>query len=132
MNAESLTTEAAQLGITLWVKNGAIRYWPKSAMTPKLVAAIRANRPQVLLALSSRSAAIAGSTQTKFVGPGGSQSRGLIGNGFPPRQLQAVPDSILAPPTVLCPECGVGRVLAELRKMTSGQCYSCWEKEVRS
>lgn len=37
------------------------------------------------------------------------------------------PPEIIADPVILCPRCKSGRVLAELRKLTGGTCYQCWE-----
>jgi hypothetical protein len=54
-------------------------------------------------------------------------TRRLVGNGFPPHSLAAVPDAILADPIVLCPQCRSRRVLAELRELTRRMCYPCWE-----
>ena len=56
----------------------------------------------------------------------------LIDNGFAARPVAAVPATILATPKSVCPVCGVARVLPELRTMTEGRCYSCWEQEVQS
>ena len=43
-----------------------------------------------------------------------------------------VPAEIIADPVVLCPRCHRIPVLRELREMTGGLCYACWELEGRS
>jgi hypothetical protein len=45
-----------------------------------------------------------------------------------PRPIGSPPDSILADPIILCPQCSCRPVLRELRKLTGGLCYSCWER----
>jgi hypothetical protein len=56
----------------------------------------------------------------------------LIDNGFAARPVAAVPVAIQAAPKSVCRVCGFARVLPELRTMTGGRCYSCWEQEVQS
>ena len=51
----------------------------------------------------------------------------LIGNDYVPRLTGQPPAAILATPAEICPECKRGRVLRELRVITGGQCWSCWE-----
>lgn len=63
---------------------------------------------------------------------GSGQCRRLVGNGFSRCPPSTVPEAILAAPIVLCPRCHSRPVLAELRKLTGGLCYPCWEREVRS
>jgi hypothetical protein len=53
--------------------------------------------------------------------------RRLIGCGFPPRHSEPPPETIIATPRVLCPNCGQRPVLAELRAITEGTCWPCWE-----
>ena len=45
----------------------------------------------------------------------------------PPLVSPTPPQEILADPIVLCPKCHSRRVLLELRTMTGGLCYPCWE-----
>jgi hypothetical protein len=51
----------------------------------------------------------------------------LCGSGFPPRPTPTVPAAIVADPIVLCPRCASKPVLAEMRELTGGLCYPCWE-----
>lgn len=51
----------------------------------------------------------------------------LIGNDFPSRITQQPPAAILATPAEICPRCNRGRVLPELRQITGGRCWPCWE-----
>ena len=150
MTAAALLAEAAQFGITLWAENGAVRYRPKTAMPTELAAKLRANRDDVLLALEQASCQanlpiIASVPQVETNGTesvagrahdpvrwGGGQCRRLVGNDFSPRPLSTVPDAILADAIVLCPQCRSCPVLAELREMTGGLCYPCWEAGARS
>lgn len=67
------------------------------------------------------------SRKDEMVQWGSGQSRRLVGNGYPPITTTAVPALIVAAPKIVCPACGLGRVLSELRKLTGGLCYACWE-----
>ena len=128
MTADVLIAEVAQLGITLWAESGKLRFRPKTAMTPELAASLKVNRNEVLRALAS-TPAMPGtvSRQRESVLRGSDHSRRLIGNGFPPHRVPAVPDVVLATPKIACPACGLGRVLPELRILTGGLCHFCWE-----
>jgi len=53
----------------------------------------------------------------------------LLGNNYPPRASDQPPAAILATPLEICPRCDLGRVLPELRQMTGGTCWSCWEEK---
>jgi hypothetical protein len=53
--------------------------------------------------------------------------RSLIGCGFTHCPTTIPPDSIRAAPVVLCPRCTNRPVLRELRHMTGGLCWACWE-----
>lgn len=55
----------------------------------------------------------------------------LIGNGFPPRICPPPPEAILAKTPTLCPVCGRCPVLAELRHLTGGRCYTCFANPIR-
>jgi hypothetical protein len=52
--------------------------------------------------------------------------RRLIGNGFPSRPTETPDPRIIADPVTLCPRCGSGPVLAELRAATGETCWPCW------
>jgi hypothetical protein len=56
----------------------------------------------------------------------------LIGNGFPPRISPQPPAAILATPAEICPLCGRRPILRELRGLTVGQCWTCWELEEKA
>jgi|GEM_PF-6686314 len=58
---------------------------------------------------------------------GQGQSRRLAGNGFAAISPTPVPASILAVQFSLCISCQKGVVLPELRALTGGKCYGCWE-----
>jgi hypothetical protein len=62
---------------------------------------------------------------------GRGQTRRLVGNGFPAITPEAAPDAILAIPKAVCPACRVGVVLPELRFITAGRCFPCWEASRR-
>jgi len=51
----------------------------------------------------------------------------LIGNDYPPRLSEQPPAAILAMPAEICPRCNRRRILRELRGITDGKCWSCWE-----
>jgi hypothetical protein len=72
-----------------------------------------------------------GATQHAISPATGIPARRLVGNGFPPRHSQPPAPEIVADPIVLCPRCSTKRVLPELRTLTGGRCYPCWEREVR-
>jgi len=147
MTAVALLANAAQLGITIWAESGKVRYRPKAAMTAELVTQLTAKRDELLLLLSAPPASpnrLAPNAMSQIAsagaanGPGNrcqnepfhwgnGQSRRLVGNAFPPRLPASVPKSIVSDPPIICPACNVGRVLSELRKMTGGLCYACWE-----
>jgi hypothetical protein len=63
---------------------------------------------------------------------GSGQSRRLVGNNFPPMAIAKVPPTIVSADKILCPLCGLGRVLPELRMLTRGLCYTCWESGGRT
>jgi len=134
MTVAALLAEAAQFGLELWAENGAVRFRPRSAMSSELAARLRANRDEVLCVLQVPTIGtepIAGRAHEPVCW-GNGPTRRLVGNGFESHLVAAVPDAILADPIVLCPQCRSRPVLAELRKLTGGLCYSCWEWEVRS
>jgi len=58
---------------------------------------------------------------------GRGQIRRLVENGFPAIVPEPVPESILATPKAVCPVCEAGVVMPELRILTGGRCYRCWE-----
>jgi hypothetical protein len=52
----------------------------------------------------------------------------LTDNGFPARISEQPPAAIIATPVEICPRCNRGRVQRELRVMTGGKCWSCWQQ----
>jgi hypothetical protein len=58
-----------------------------------------------------------------------SQGRHLINCGFPPQRTEPPPAAVLATARLICPRCRHGTVLVELRGITGGTCWPCWERE---
>jgi hypothetical protein len=98
--------------------------WSADQSTPGRLRDWQANLPQITAVLQAEAAAQQ-PAQTVPV-------RRLIENGFTPRYTNSPPESIRAMPTVVCPRCTARPVLRELREMTGGHCYPCWEAEARS
>ena len=141
MSATALLEAAARLGITIWTEGERLLYRPKSALTPELAAKLKANKAELLAALSaparhapnSVTGDIAAILHAENVAHSASrdlepQGRRVINCGFPPRHSEPPPESILALPRVTCPKCGRRAVMPELGDITGGTCWPCWEQ----
>jgi len=135
MNAlDDLLADCMRLGIGLQVVegHGLLIDAPRQALTADLVKRLKANKAKLLVCLDADYAQRASRASCNKRLPdrfsqSGSTLR-LCGNGFPPVAPTIPPASIIAIPRVLCSQCGRGRVLPELRKITGGRCYECWTR----
>ncbi len=141
MDGLALITQARSAGLSLSVIAGklVIKGPPRLDSLAKLV---MANKAAVVAALSPSSpgpavAAGVGVTETQ---PSPLNHRGFADSVVAKRQdgkdrrplvSPTIPPEILADPIVLCPRCASRRVLSELRTVTGGICYPCWEQEGR-
>jgi len=141
MDGLALIEQAREMGLKLSVMNGQlVMKGPKRLSS--LVSLIAKNKDVVLTALTvsptdlpnhSQLSPSVGVTETP---PIQEKPEGFADSVLTKRRKATVPilpwpaeppAEILATPIVLCPQCSSRPVLRELRAMTGGLCYQCWE-----
>lgn len=142
MDAIALIEQARDAGLKLSAIDGRLVLKGPRRLS-SLVSLIAENKDAVLAALSATAAALpppcsqhsttVGVTETPV---NREESKGFADSVLANRKegkvrqalVSPTPSSeVLADPVVLCPLCNSRRVLAELRRITGGLCYPCWE-----
>jgi hypothetical protein len=119
MTAAELLTDLERLGVRLEAHGERLRFFPQSAVTGDLLAALKQHKGDVLKLLTAPAA-------KPTIGKANSRTAyRLVGCGFPAKRVAPVDPRVLASPRISCPSCGTGRVLPELAKVTRGLCYPC-------
>jgi len=147
MDGLALIEQAQEAGLKLSAVGGQLVMKGPKRLSP-LVALISQNKDSVLAALTTSSPAppqidsqlstSVGVTET----PSSRQESGGFADSILANRRKATvsplswptqpPVEILADPIIFCPRCTTGRVLRELRTMTGGVCWQCWNGEQRT
>ena len=137
MDGLALIEQAQAAGLKLALVNGLL-VMKGSRKLAGLVSLITNNKEAVVLALSPPAAAPK-SISEQSVGVPVTETPEIIEQriGFADSTSQkptppTVPVSIIADPIIPCRRGCDGRVLRELRVMTGGLCWRCWEQSLRS
>jgi dsDNA-binding SOS-regulon protein len=157
MDGVALIEQAREAGLELWLVDGTLKMKGQKRLA-SLARLISQNKEEVVGALQTQtnpspnalhcdekntcdSAETLGtpanvevssheSSVEPHVGKPERLARRRIGTAFPPRITPPPPVAIHATPIEICPRCNRGRVQPELREITGGKCWSCWELEM--